>query len=480
VGGNVAVVNTQLYGDQYSPRICRAGSTYLANWTSLGQDGSREGVYGRYLNDDGSVSGAEFRVNSTTAGAQKQQALGSDGAGRFMAAWTSFGGSAVSGFDLFAQKYIDPTATIIGTNNTALDTDPNNNTNSVDRNPIEPSVVLLPGATTPTPLGLATSETFSDVKGTYNGIVYDPNDVTSGNSGYLTITTTATTSFSGKLQMGGKSYSFSAKFDATGSNTTKVGAWTMTVVLDLHGGDRITGQITDGNWIALLQLNRAVFSKTKPTTLFGNYTLVVRPDDGSTGNGIGTLSVDVAGNVNCKLTLPDGTTFSEKTTLSKDGAWPLYAAPYKTGGLVIGWMQFQSAAPGDGFAGPCIWTKSAGKAAPYAGGLTNEFTVTGSLYKTPPLAYQTFGGATVVFSGAGLTLPITNSVMWGANNKIVNQSGKSMKLSLTASSGLFKGTVLINGKNVPFQGVLVEKNNEGLGFFPGNNESGGVSFAPNH
>jgi len=75
VGGTETRVNTQLYGDQYSPKIRRAGSTYLDVWTSLAQDGSKEGVFASYLNDDGSVSGSEFQVNSTTFGSQMHQAL---------------------------------------------------------------------------------------------------------------------------------------------------------------------------------------------------------------------------------------------------------------------------------------------------------------------------------------------------------------------------------------------------------------------
>src|SRR6185437_9569355 len=69
LGGATEIrLNTQLYGDQYSPAIQRAGTTCLAVWTSLGQDGSFEGVYGRYLNDDGTLSGDEFQINTTVFG----------------------------------------------------------------------------------------------------------------------------------------------------------------------------------------------------------------------------------------------------------------------------------------------------------------------------------------------------------------------------------------------------------------------------
>ena len=247
--------------------------------------------------------------------------------------------------------------------------------------------------------------------------------------------------------------------------------------MDFPGGDNITGQITDGNWTAQLLLNRVVFNKTNPAPLAGTYTMVLQSDDVPMGNGIGTLSVDVSGNVKCSLTLPDGTAVSQKTTLSKAGAWPLYAAPYKSGGVVIGWMQFSGAAS-DGFDGQSVWTKPGGMAAPYASGLTNLVTVTGSAYKAPP-AFHTFGPSTITFNGGGLSSPITNSLTWGTGNKVV--SGKSLKLSLTTASGLFKGTVVdpATGHTVPFQGVLFEQNNVGLGFFPGANQSGSVSFTPN-
>ena len=44
VGGTAVRVNTYLDGDQYAPRISAIGGDYLVVWTSLGQDGSREGV----------------------------------------------------------------------------------------------------------------------------------------------------------------------------------------------------------------------------------------------------------------------------------------------------------------------------------------------------------------------------------------------------------------------------------------------------
>jgi hypothetical protein len=100
---NAAIrLNSTTYGDQFGPRLSRIGINHLAIWTSLGQDGSWEGVYGQFLSG-GALSGTEFQVNTTTISRQMYPALGSDGVGRFLAVWSSF--VADTSFDLYAQRY---------------------------------------------------------------------------------------------------------------------------------------------------------------------------------------------------------------------------------------------------------------------------------------------------------------------------------------------------------------------------------------
>ncbi len=99
-------VNTQLYGDQLAPKISAMGMDYLVVWTSMGQDGSYEGVYGQNLQSDGALAGPEFRMNTTTASQQIEPTLASDGVATFLTVWTSFVGGANS-FDLFSQRYVN-------------------------------------------------------------------------------------------------------------------------------------------------------------------------------------------------------------------------------------------------------------------------------------------------------------------------------------------------------------------------------------
>jgi hypothetical protein len=111
VGGSVNLVNSYTYGDQYNPHISVIGGNYLIVWTSLGEDGSREGVFGQFVSEGNTLVGGQFLVNTTTAGQQMQPVVASDGYDQFLAVWTSFTFSP-GGFDLYAQRYINSEAVL--------------------------------------------------------------------------------------------------------------------------------------------------------------------------------------------------------------------------------------------------------------------------------------------------------------------------------------------------------------------------------
>lgn len=98
-------VNDYTTGDQFGPRVASQGDNQFVVWTSVGQDGSREGVYGRLLTG-GALTGEEFRVNTTTVSRQMHPVAAADGQGRFLSVWAGFTGE--TGLDLFAQDYSSP------------------------------------------------------------------------------------------------------------------------------------------------------------------------------------------------------------------------------------------------------------------------------------------------------------------------------------------------------------------------------------
>jgi hypothetical protein len=105
-GGPVRTVNSFIFGDQYAPRIAGLPTGYFVVWTTLSQDGSYEGVYGRNLSPAGDLLGDEFKVNTTVASRQVYPTVAGNGVASFVAIWSGFVGGA-GGMDLYAQRYLD-------------------------------------------------------------------------------------------------------------------------------------------------------------------------------------------------------------------------------------------------------------------------------------------------------------------------------------------------------------------------------------
>ena len=100
--GGAFRVNDYTTGDQFGPKVATQGDNQFVVWTSVGQDGSREGVYGRLLTG-GALAGGEFRVNTTTVSRQIHPAVAADGQGRFLSVWAGFTGE--TGLDLFGNVH---------------------------------------------------------------------------------------------------------------------------------------------------------------------------------------------------------------------------------------------------------------------------------------------------------------------------------------------------------------------------------------
>ncbi|HYI70286.1 MAG TPA: hypothetical protein VEX87_11100 [Skermanella sp.] len=116
-----------VYGQQYNPSGKRAGHEFQVNaftennqessdvtvlkdgdfvvtWSSLEQDGSDLGIYGRIFDSDGSPASGEFRVNTHTQGVQYESTVTALEDGGFVAAWTSQEQDGGGG-GIYAQRY---------------------------------------------------------------------------------------------------------------------------------------------------------------------------------------------------------------------------------------------------------------------------------------------------------------------------------------------------------------------------------------
>jgi phosphodiesterase/alkaline phosphatase D-like protein len=98
-------VNTYTTSTQSGGAVAgNATGDFVVAWSSNGQDGSGFGVYAQRYDVAGSPVGGEFRVNTTTNGAQEAPSVAMAADGRFIIAWQSAGQDG-SGFGIYAQKY---------------------------------------------------------------------------------------------------------------------------------------------------------------------------------------------------------------------------------------------------------------------------------------------------------------------------------------------------------------------------------------
>jgi hypothetical protein len=98
-------VNTFTADAQNFPSVAmNAGGDFVIAWTSLGQDGSAEGIYAQRYNASGMAQGGEFRVNTVTTGRQITPAVAMDVTGDFVVAWADDTRDR-SLFGVYAQRY---------------------------------------------------------------------------------------------------------------------------------------------------------------------------------------------------------------------------------------------------------------------------------------------------------------------------------------------------------------------------------------
>jgi len=99
-------VNTYTTAAQSRPAIAVRGNPgdFVVVWTSAGQDGDGDGVFGQRYAAAGSPMGPEFQVNTYTTGPQRSPSVAVDSTGGFLVAWE--GHAAVEdGFGIFGQRY---------------------------------------------------------------------------------------------------------------------------------------------------------------------------------------------------------------------------------------------------------------------------------------------------------------------------------------------------------------------------------------
>jgi hypothetical protein len=103
-GGEFAVNTATADGQREADAAADASGAFVVVWASRYQDGSDDGVFGQRFGADGQRRGAEFQVNTHTTGIQTDPRVASDDAGNFVVVWTSVGQDG-SGTGVFGRRF---------------------------------------------------------------------------------------------------------------------------------------------------------------------------------------------------------------------------------------------------------------------------------------------------------------------------------------------------------------------------------------
>ena len=331
---------------------------------------------------------------------------------------------------------------------------------------------------------------FVPVKGAFNGLFYESNQVQLGRSGFFTFNLTDRGTYTASLRIGNHKSSAKGKLGLEGQVTNSIArhgtnALTVAWAVALDGSDQINGTVSDGSWTATLLGDRATFGKTNSPPQAGRYTWIVLGTPGTPlapeGDSYGTAGVDKKGSGKLMGSLADKTPLVAKAPISKNGQWPLYAPLYGGKGALLGWALFTNQASTD-FDGVLSWIKPAMSTAMfYPDGFASESALLGSRYSAPLGVTNhvlAMTNAQVLLTGGNLLPSLTNDVILGLSSKITNAGPNVLSLSFTLSSGSFSGKVTPAGSTIAtsFKGAVLQKANFGSGCFLGTNLSGLVTL----
>lgn len=336
------------------------------------------------------------------------------------------------------------------------------------------------------------------IAGKYSGLAREV-AFTFQTSAYAQLTLGSTGAFSGKLFLAGVTYPLKGEFSGEGLFVGQLRRKNdlpleVNLTLDLNpaGTQRITGTITSPTFALDVQLDRAAFGPAAPApgAVVQSYTMVLPPNDPLTnpqfqphGNGIATVTIDAKGNVKAKGTLGDGTKFSLSQPLGRDPGtqnvtWPFFLQPYKKKGVVIGVIEHDATQTDSDFNGQVDWFKPSRPEDKYfpLGFTVEDNDVLGSIYTTT--AGRALGGFLDQANNARITLrdgnivnPIIKLATYEATNVVTisQPAGDELSLKVNAKAGTMAGSFIhpVSGKKTSIQGVLFQKQEAGIGFFPG-------------
>jgi hypothetical protein len=302
--------------------------------------------------------------------------------------------------------------------------------------------------------------------------------------GSANLKVTASEYFTGQLRLRGQSYIFSGVLD---NPWTAIRGTTLAYRAYFNSGNLVL-ELKDGPTAYAVTVREAGSGATGefPRALMGRYAFTgTLPGDGAAnglGSAWGTLALSAGGRVTASIHLPDGRTAVSSSVISPDGEALLsYYSPDGTC-AVAGTVALTGAAPASHLSGTMAWSRRGAAAGRTA---TLKFSTTLELHgafmrRLPELVEPLTGSNAPVAavlrietaSAGTLSVPLT---LQGLRATMRPPADSRAALRLNAY-GRFSGTFVnpSTQTRVPFEGMVLEGQGFGEGFYYGHGQSGQV------
>jgi uncharacterized delta-60 repeat protein len=325
---------------------------------------------------------------------------------------------------------------------------------------------------------------FPPLSGYYSGLFSNPDSSGLTTAGNINLTLNGRGTFSGRIIMATASYPISGAFDATLNATVTIarrGQSNLQINLQLPGNDTLQGSVSDGSFTSSLTAYRATFGARNPASNFqGHYTALL-PGGSSpvpAGHGFLTVLVNPNGHVVLSGSLADGVSIVSGGSLSPSGNVPFFYAYGHGQAVAFGWILFASNDSTD-VQGTVRWEKAASSNTNAPSGFANAIQIFGSRY-----AHITSGSdmhwtnAVLALRSGDLSADIIQSFSFTDHDQFVfpAPNDHSFGAVLNPAWGNFHGRFVdpATQRFTAFQGVLLQRQNVGGGYFLSSGHSGSV------
>jgi hypothetical protein len=354
---------------------------------------------------------------------------------------------------------------------------------------------------------------FLAVRGVYNGLFGPANvdeaeaagapaptmQVHPTNAAYFTLTLGANGQIAGKLIFAATNHSITGRCDLAGhalARSTRPGGPSLDLQFDLQDTPneeltrKVAGTVTMGALVAGLRGDQAGYYRGgmgRHTFLIPSPTATPAPARPG-GDGAGIATISTIGTLTLAGALGDGTPFSQATTLSQNGDWPIFAALYGGKGLLWGWGSVSTNQTPLAFrATDVVWFKPPGLPGKfYTNGFPELVEIDGARYTRPGRGTNVLNWTNGILrlDAGNLQNPFTSEIVWRTNKLVVITNTISLRLTNDLARGLFGGTFVhpVTQRVTPFTGAYLQLDSPDLGWaggwFRGTNETGYVEIVP--